>query len=349
MSIIGEDIFIYTDQTKRDFKHMHNLNGCFINERNFKKIDNVFYNSFSITFLNKERIYYLKDKSSVKKWIKYLKKAIGNKDFFDYYDIIDENIGLNYRLGRKKFTYERVIVKIICKLKMTQIKLYLVKNEINVLQECKHPNIVQCLDYFENSEYYFIVMEYYNHDHSLSEYLESNFFIVSRKTSYKITFQISNALKYLNSFGVIHRDLKPDNIMVFDSSEENFKVKIINFGLSKILGPNEKTVEGYGTLCFAAPEIILREPYNNSVDIWSLGVIVYYIISGDMPFNDTNTIVIFNKILYEEMKFPKQIGNSKSGELKDFISQCLIKDPKKRITIDKLVEHEWLKLSENLK
>ena len=180
-------------------------------------------------------------------------------------------------------------------------------------------------------------------------YLESNFFIVSRKTSYKITFQISNALKYLNSFGVIHRDLKPDNIMVFDSSEENFKVKIINFGLSKILGPNEKTVEGYGTLCFAAPEIILREPYNNSVDIWSLGVIVYYIISGDMPFNDTNTIVIFNKILYEEMKFPKQIGNSKSGELKDFISQCLIKDPKKRITIDKLVEHEWLKLSENLK
>ena len=350
MSIIGEDIYSYTDETKSEFKHMHNLNGCFIKENGEEKVANVVYYSFSIIFVNKTRTYYLKERSLAKEWTKSLRIAIGYKNFFDFYEMLDDlgegQFGL-VKLGVNIKTKEKVAIKIIKKSKMKPIEAGLVKNEINVLQVCRHPHIVQFLDHFENSEYIFIVMEYIKYGH-LREYLTKKNFNISEKIASKIASQIASALKYLHSFGVIHRDLKPDNVMVFDSSKE-FQVKIMDFGLSKILGPKEKTLEGYGTLCFVAPEIILRDPYNNSVDIWSLGIMIYYIMSGDLPFDDCNNHekTIAKKIVYEELRFPELKWNSKSKELKHFISQCLIKDLKKRITIDKLVEHDWIKLNEN--
>ncbi len=344
MSIIGEDIYYYEDETKTEMKHVHNISGCFIKENGEEKVGDDKYFSFTVLWVNKSRNYLLKERTIAKEWTKNLRLAIGYKNFFDFYEMLDDigegQFGL-VKLGVHIKTQEKVAIKIIKKSKMKPNEVGLIKNEIDVLRVCRHPCIVQFLDHFENSEYIFIVMEYIKYGH-LREYLKKKKFVITEKRAAKISFQVAGALKYLHSFGVIHRDLKPDNIMVYDNGT-NFRVKVMDFGLSKILGPKERAVEGYGTLCFVAPEIIMRDPYNNSIDIWSLGIMIYYILSGELPFDDptNNEKAIAKKIVYEELAFPDVKWKSKSKEVKNFISLCLIKDMKKRITIEKLAEHEW--------
>jgi serine/threonine protein kinase len=92
-------------------------------------------------------------------------------------------------------------------------------------------------------------------------------------------------LYYLHSFGVTHRDLKPENILMSDESDTAM-CKIVDFGLSKIIGPNEKATDPFGTLSYVAPEVLLKKPYGKEVDIWSLGVISYLMCYRVLPFDD---------------------------------------------------------------
>ena len=97
-----------------------------------------------------------------------------------------------------------------------------------------------------------------------------------------IAYQIADALLYLKKYGIIHRDLKPENILI-DKIGDKIELRLMDFGLSKIIGNNEKVNEGYGTMAFASPEIISRKPYDDRVDIWSLGVIMYYLCEWRNP------------------------------------------------------------------
>jgi len=349
MSIIGEDIYSYTDKTKREFKHMHNLNGCFIKEKSEEKIADVVYYPFSIIFVNKTRTYYLKEKSLAIEWIKTLRKLSKYRNFFDLYNILDDLGSTAYgkiMICENKETKEKAALKII-KSNLQPSELNLVRNEINILRMCKHPHIVQFLDYFENSEYMFIVTEYFRFG-SLSTYIANQNYNIPEITASKITFQIACALKYLQKYGIFHRDLQPDNIMMFNTEGE-IHIKINNFSLSKIICPEERIIERYGTILFTAPEILSSIPYNYCVDIWSLGVVIYYMMSGSYPFGDrnNNTLEIANMIINNELRFPEQIWDTKSRELKNLISQCLRKDQRERITIDMLVQHEWLRFYNN--
>jgi serine/threonine protein kinase len=151
-------------------------------------------------------------------------------------------------------------------------------------------------------------------------------------------------IKYLHQFGIVHRDLKPENIMLTEANEFG-KVKIMDFGLSKILGSKEKSVEGFGTLTFVAPEVLVRTPYNKEIDIWSLGVILYLMLSGVLPFDDENDNeeVIAKLTVFSQVKFPNEYWSNRSELVIDLIKKCLTKDPNERIKIDKILEHEWIK------
>jgi serine/threonine protein kinase len=185
---------------------------------------------------------------------------------------------------------------------------------------------------------------------NLADFLKYKKFLISEKLASIIALQLINTLIYLRNFGIIHRDLKPDNIMIANSSNsKDFQIKLSDFGLSKILGNKETTKEGYGTLIFVAPEIIHEMPYNNSVDIWSFGVIMYYIISGKYPFDEKSddNSKLAKKIAYQELKFPVNNWKNISNELKELIIQCLQKNPRHRIKIDDLIEHQWFALMAN--
>ena len=219
----------------------------------------------------------------------------------------------------------------------------LVKTEIDIMKLCHHPNIVRLLDHFENAEYIFIVMEYLAGG-SLESYLKKNKFNFTEKRAAEMMFQICEGMQYLHHYGVLHRDLKPENIMMTECSEKG-QIKIMDFGLSKIMGPQERVVDGFGTLSFVAPEVLVRTPYNKQIDIWSIGIILYYMLSGTLPFDDDddNEEVIAKMIVFIDTKFPKEKWKNRSDLVIDFIKQCLNKDPEKRMTIDELINHEWFK------
>ncbi len=166
-------------------------------------------------------------------------------------------------------------------MKISDIEL--VKREIDVLKLCQHPNIIRLLDIFENQDYLYIIMEVLHVD--LYVYMEKRAFKISETRACTIIHSLATALYYLHSYGIIHRDLKLDNIMTVDETED-CEVKLVDFGLSKIVGPKETCTEPYGTLGYAAPEVLRRIPYGKEVDIWGLGIISYILMTGISPFED---------------------------------------------------------------
>ena len=344
--LIDKDIYYYKSDQKKEVLGMHNLSGCFFKENSSEKINEKIYYCFSIVFPKKERKYYVSSSEVYENFIKALKKSFGYLNFFDYYEMLDnlgEGIFGSVKLGVEKKTNQRVAIKIIKKEKTKESDIELVRNEIDIMKLCYHPYVVHLLDHFENGEYIFIVMEYIKGG-SLTDYMKNKKFNFTERRAAELIYQLAKGIKYLHKYGIIHRDLKPDNIMLTEASDKG-NIKIMDFGLSKILGKKEKSTDGFGTLTFVSPEVLIRKPYNKEVDIWSLGVILYLMLSGDLPFDDPDDIEqnIAKSIVYQDVKFPPEKFSKRSKAVIDLIKGCLTKDPKNRIKIDEILKGEWIK------
>ena len=344
--LINKDIYYYKSNEKKEVLGMHNLSGCFFKEYRSEKIGNKIYYCFSVVFPKKERKYYCDSKETYDNFVESLKKSFNYLNFFDYYEMIEdlgEGIFGSVKLGVEKKTRERVAIKIIKKNKAKESDVELVRTEIDIMKLCHHPNVVRLLDHFENAEYIFIVMEYIRGG-SLSDYMIKKDYKFSEKRAAELIYQIADGLKYLHNYGIIHRDLKPDNIMMTDDTDKG-KIKIMDFGLSKILGKKEKSVDGFGTLTFVSPEVLIRKPYNKEVDIWSVGVILYMMLSGILPFDDEgdDEQKIAKMIVFEDVKFPSSKFGNRSKEVIDLIKSCLNKEPKERIKAEGIMKCEWIK------
>lgn len=116
----------------------------------------------------------------------------------------------------------------------------------------------------------------------LYDYLSDRNFQISEERAKDIIRKISSALYYIHSYGIVHRDLKPENIMM-TTSDDDAEIRLLDFGLSKMIGPNDKCTERFGTLCYVAPELLLGEAYDKRVDLWSLGIISYVLLTGCLP------------------------------------------------------------------
>jgi len=179
---------------------------------------------------------------------------------------------------------KNVAVKILKKAAMTEKQIDRMRYEIETLKICQHPNIMRLFDIFENSDYIYLVLEYLSGG-NLFEYLKEKGYIIPESTACRYIYSIAKALQYMHTYGIVHRDIKPDNVVLVSSTDKS-DVKIVDFGLSKIFGPGELSDDSVGTLVYAAPEILLGKKYDNKVDIWSLGIVTYFLLVGQLPFND---------------------------------------------------------------
>ena len=349
--LINKDIFYYKNKSQNEFIGMHNLSGCFIKEYNDEEgkiqFENKTLYSFAIIFDNKSKIrkYYSEEKEIINNFVFYMKKAIGYMNFSDFYEI-KQVIGKGrygvVNLGIQKNNGQLVAIKVINKKNVKTVEdKELVKFEIGILKQCHHPNIVHLFDYLENMDHIFIIMEYIEGD-NLTQYIKKHNNDLSEMHIGHIMSQISNAIKYLHQYGIVHRDLKTDNIMI-ENKTNNITVKIMDFGLSKIVSPREKMTEGYGTLYYIAPEVLLKKPYNKEIDIWSMGIILYFLLCGYLPFRGKNENIIAEKIVYEPVEFENNEWEIRSKKVKDLIMRCLEKSPADRISIDEFITHPWFK------
>jgi len=358
VTIIGQSIYYYKDQyqKKEDYFDSTYLPGCFFRENDKEEIGSNYFYSFTLVLPNESRRFYHKEKEEIKTWIVRLREVLCYEDFFEKYHL-GETIGKGefgvIKVGFEKKSSEKVAIKILNKAKISKVEqLNLMRSEIAIMKHCKHPNVIKFIANYENSEFIFIVMEYLKSG-TLNEYLSKNKFNLNEKMAASICYQITDALLYLHKYGIIHRDLKPDNILVKIRKDNNdsdkiiqdiIEIKLMDFGLSKILGNKETTNEGYGTVAFIAPEILQRLPYNYKVDIWSLGIIMYFIISGEIPFmpKSKNLDDLTLNICLKEPKFPKKFETI-SKELIELIKSCLKKKPDERMSIEEIVKHKWYK------
>ena len=349
--LIHKDLYFYKNKGDAEHKGMHNLNGLFLQKEQSVEYEGATYYSFSVVYPSKTRVYYCKDKKEYDGWIEKLKIATGYTNLLEIYDVKNKlgsgKFGL-VKLGIDKKTGQKVAIKIMKKSNMDSSDLELVRTEIEILKICQHPNIIRLYNVFENADYLYIIMEYcYGGD--LFSYLENRHFRVSEKRASNIIHQMATAVYYMHSYGVVHRDLKPENVLM-TSTDEDSDIRILDFGLSKILGPYEKCDEPYGTLTYCAPEIIVDEPYSKPVDLWSLGVMTYLMVSGKLPFNAEDENEIARQVVYDEPNYTRNpIWKTISPECLDFIQKLLIKDQNKRMTIKGVLEHKWIKMYDDNK
>ena len=220
--------------------------------------------------------------------------------------------------------------------------MQLTKTEIEILKIGQHPNIITLYDVIENEEKIYIIMEYCAGS-DLFAYIEERNFKLPEKHAAQIIRKLSSAVYYLHSFGIIHRDVKPENILMTDKTEYA-DIRLLDFGLSKIVRQGEKCTEPYGTLSYVSPEVLQDIPYDERCDLWSIGVITYLLLSGVLPFDDENNIKeIARKTVYEKTPFYPSLFQNVSKEAIDFVDKLLQKDPDKRMKMTELFEHPWMK------
>ena len=152
--------------------------------------------------------------------------------------------------------------------------------------------------------------------------------------------QIATALYYLHSFGVAHRDLKPENILMATDADDA-DLKIVDFGLSKIIGPNESSLDPFGTLSYVAPEVLLQKPYGKEVDLWSLGIIVYLLLSRVLPFDDEEDKEIARQTIQDAPDFSFEPWDTVSDHAKDIVKKLLEKNRTKRPSLEEALQHPW--------
>jgi serine/threonine protein kinase len=152
----------------------------------------------------------------------------------------------------------------------------------------------------------------------LFDYIAKRDYVLPEERAKSIMFQIIQGVHYLHSFGIVHRDLKLENIMMSDQKEQA-SPKIVDFGLSKIIGPNETANEPFGTLGYVAPEVLKKQPYTFSCDIWSLGCILYALLSGSLPFDHNDQKELMRMTMEDALKFDLPVWDKVSMTCKGLL------------------------------
>ena len=238
-------------------------------------------------------------------------------------------------------------------------------NEVKIMKGLRHPNIVQYIDFYDYEQWVYIIMEYVPHG-ELSRYVQDKG-PISEEQARIITRQILHALDYLHRRNITHRDIKPDNILI--ASWEPLIVKLSDFGLSKCVNDEETFLKTFcGTLLYCAPEVYpeyasyqlgenrkrRREgqpiqrasPYDQSVDMWSYGAVLFHIMCGKAPVlgrGDNKGAQMLNNIMTKDVNFDPLRNAGISEEAIDFIGQLLNRNPLLRPNERGCLQHPWIR------
>lgn len=342
--LIHKDLYFLKDPDEKVHFGLHNLSGVFIKEGSPITHDGVNLFTFSVVYPKKVRAYFTDNEVDYKTWLTCIRRAIGYEDLYEIYDVKDKigngRFGV-IRVGLHKTKNRDVAIKIMNKKDMSNEEYENVKNEIEILKIIKHPNIIQLYDIIENDEYIYVIMEHCKGG-DLYSYLEKRQFKLPEPRSAVIIHRLATAVYFLHEYGIIHRDLKPENILMTDSTDEA-DIRIYDFSISKRIGPNEVLTEPIGTISYMSPEVLLEKPYNRSADLWSIGIITYLLLCGCLPFDDEHSDKeIIRQSIYDSVPYPNSIWKKISNEANLFVDLLLQKDPSKRMTIQDILEHQWI-------
>ena len=238
----------------------------------------------------------------------------------------------------------KIAMKKILKIKENKVDDMEIKNEFNILKKLDHPNIVKIFEFYDSNSNYYIITEYCKY----GELYRHIYYNYSERQLCVLFYQVFSGLCYLHENNIIHRDIKLENIMISDiekdiiTKEEYFWIKIIDFGTAKIFQKNKKEKTVIGSTYYIAPEV-LKKKYNEKCDTWSIGVVLFMLITGVPPFdgkNDKDIILSIQKGKYD--KNNKKLLNY-SKDVQDLLSKLLEVNVDKRLSSYEALNHPWFK------
>ncbi|KAM4050750.1 serine/threonine-protein kinase DCLK2 isoform 2-T2 [Anomaloglossus baeobatrachus] len=254
-------------------------------------------------------------------------KVIGDGNFAVVKECVERSTGREYAL------------KIIDKAKCCG-KEHLIENEVSILRQVKHPNIIMLIEEMDTTTELYLVMELVKGG-DLFDAITSSTKYTERDASAMI-YNLASAMKYLHSLHIVHRDIKPENLLVCEYPDKTKSLKLGDFGLATIVDGPLYTV--CGTPTYVAPEIIAENGYGLKVDIWAAGVITYILLCGFPPFRSENNLQedLFDQILIGKLEFPSPYWDNITDSAKELISCMLQVNVEDRFTADQILSHPWV-------
>ena len=376
--------FITFNQINFLYKKIISIKNLYVSK---KKVDNRMYLTFTSQAHNKtiKKVYYSDNHDLVNKFCSKFHTSNYNRDitksYYFKYEIDKGKFGHVF-LARRNKDNKKLAIKLVQKNNCTLEEYKIIrweKNIFHLLQNLRHPNLVKCFDIYENESQIFFIYEYLSCG-NLKKYIQELKFCPSSyniDTILKLALQLIEGIHILHKFGIIHRDIKTTNLMVeinspikksiisnsFGTNDiqityedmSDVTLKIIDFGLSEVIGINETSNAPYGSLSFKAPELILHKDYNFKVDVWAMGVSLYYVVYKMLPFDEGNRedikkAIVNNPVIFYENEFlfdtfyyknymsiiDKESREIKSAIIYSILKDCLVKNPKERFSIEEL-------------
>ncbi|KAM4690170.1 serine/threonine-protein kinase D1 [Rhinophrynus dorsalis] len=266
-----------------------------------------------------------------------------NVDISSVYQIFPDEVlgsgqfGIVYG-GKHRKTGRDVAIKIIDKLRFPTKQESQLRNEVAILQNLHHRGVVNLECMFETPERVFVVMEKLHGD-MLEMILSSEKGRLPERITKFLVTQILVALRHLHFKNIVHCDLKPENVLLA-SSDPFPQVKLCDFGFARIIGEKSFRRSVVGTPAYLAPEVLRNRGYNRSLDMWSVGVIIYVSLSGTFPFNEDEDI--HDQIQNAAFMYPPNPWKETSSDAIDLINNLLQVKMRKRYSVDKTLNHPWL-------
>jgi calcium/calmodulin-dependent protein kinase I len=210
------------------------------------------------------------------------------------------------------------------------------------MSSIKHPHIVPVIDFFEEDDCYFIIMELMAGGDLFDR--------IGKKKSYSeadardLVNKMLKAVAICHQKNIAHCDMKPKNLLLV-ALDDDSHIKLADFGFAARVHQPKSLTKQCGTPFFVAPEILLRKPYDQQSDMWSVGCIVYLLLCGNLPFLGRSQKELFRKIISGRFDFTEEIWTEVSNDAKDLVRKLLVLDPDARLTAKKALLHPWLKVS----
>ncbi|KAL2502960.1 Protein kinase superfamily protein [Forsythia ovata] len=214
------------------------------------------------------------------------------------------------------------------------------KSEIFILKKINHPNIIRLHDMIEEPDKLYIILEYCKGG-DLSMYIQQHVGRIPEVTAKHFMQQLAAGLKVLRENNLIHRDLKPQNLLL-STDDENSVLKIADFGFARSLQPRGLAETLCGSPLYMAPEIMQLQKYDAKADLWSVGAIQFQLVTGKTPFTGNNQIQLLQNIMKStELQFPPDAENL-SPDCMDLCRKLLRRNPVERLTFEEFFNHPYL-------
>lgn len=237
----------------------------------------------------------------------------------------------------EKETGQKFAVKTVWKAQFTDKKKFILQ-EIEILLRIEHENIIKCYQVYEDHTCIHFVFDLIEGGDLFDYLISSPNHIIPENRAVEFFNQILDALLYLHENSIIHRDVKPENFLIYNTGSQ-IKLKLIDFGFAAILPEGQKLSDKVGSLQYIAPEMLQEDAYDNKIDMWAAGILLYNMFTGKQPFFGKTETELINNILTSEVNFNEKFKNSHA---KSLCANLLIKNPVERFSASQAKASMWI-------